>query len=128
MLGIIHRCVLGRGPPHFSKFVQLAGSSHRTHETRRSHHHHCLQVCSIIDGHHKELAKRSLLGMLDVYNLLPASIVERCSTVSSLQSALQQMALAFALDGMEDWEHLFSSRLLLHMHPLVKLWNFELNA
>ena len=124
MLGIIHRCVLGRGPPHFRKFVQLAGSSRRTHETRRSHHRHCLQVCSIVDGRQKELAKRSLLGMLDVYNLLPASIVEQCSTVSSFQSALQKMALVCALDGMEDWERLYSSRLLLHTHPLVELWSF----
>ena len=125
MLGIIHRCVLGQGPPHFKQFVQPVAAGNRMHETRRSRRLHSLQVHSFIDGHQKELAKRSLLGMLDVYNLLPASIVEQCSSVSAFQSGLQRMALECALFGFEEWEHMFSSRHYLHVHPLLQLWNYE---
>ena len=125
MLGIVHRCVLGRGPSHFKQFVQPADTGNRSHETRRSRRLHGLQVRSIIDGHQKDLARRSLLGMLDVYNLLPASIVEQCSSVSAFQSALQKMAFEFAMSGVEEWERLFSSRHCLHVHPLLQVWNYE---
>ena len=42
MLGVIHRCVLGRGPPHFRRFFQPA-CARALYDTRRSRRMHSLQ-------------------------------------------------------------------------------------
>ena len=119
MLGLIHRCLLGRGPPQFNEFIRRADADPERH-TRQSVRRHRFQVRSIVDGHQKELAKRSLLGMLDIYNMLPAAIVERSASVKEFQQALQNMVCDRTQASDSAWEHLYSSRLPRHAHPLLQ--------
>ena len=86
---------------------------------------HGLQLRSIVDGHQKEIAQRSMLGMIDVYNILPASIVEQCPCVKSFQSALQTLASKCASRGVDEWHHMYSSRFRMHVHPLVQMWSYD---
>ena len=71
VLGLIHRCVLGRGPSHFQQFIKFDVPPVRC--TRQSAQCHRFQLCSMVDGTQKEITRRSLLGMLDVYNMLPVA-------------------------------------------------------
>ena len=123
ILGIIHRCVLGFGPPHFREYIKFADLPDRC--TRRSMHAHRLQLCSIVDGRQKEIARRSLLGAIDVYNFLPASVIECCACVKSFQSALQSMVSECAATGTDGWQTLLSPRHDLHTHPLRAWWRWD---
>ena len=126
MLGLIHRCVLGHGPPHFKKYIRFAASPSRV--SRQVDRRHRLQLCSIIDGSQKDIARRSLLGLIDVYNLLPASIVEQNSSVQMFQSSLQAMIVDAAASATDGWQHLLSPRHPLYLHPLRHWWQWELKA
>ena len=126
MLGVIHRSVLGRGPPHFAKYIRLAERPHRG--TRQSEHAHRMQVCSIIDGTQKAIARRSLLGLLDVYNLLPASVVERSASVQCFQKVLQELVTECAAAGTDGWQRLLSPRQEIYCHPLRAWRQWESHA
>ena len=80
-----------------------------------------MQVCSIIDGTQKAIARRSLLGLLDVYNLLPASVVEQCPSVPLFQKALQELVTECAAAGTDGWQRLLSLRQEIYCHPL-RVW------
>ena len=108
MLGVIHRSVLGRGPDHFNKFFVLGPSvvsKHRRQllDPRRELRH--------------PLIKRSILGLVAIYNLLPDSIVE-AKTVSAFQSGLQHLCTERAKAGCEDWHNTLSPREPIDTHPL----------
>ena len=124
ILGIIHRCVLGYGPLHFREYIRLAEQPNRG-VTRRTAQSHRLQLCSIIDGTQKEIARRSLLGMVDVYNILPASIVERSACVKSFQASLQELISDCAAAETDGWQRLLSPRHTLYNHPLKEWWRWE---
>ena len=62
----------------------------------------------------------SVLGLVDVYNLLPSDVVE-IEDVHNFQSALQSLLKVHAKNGNSRWEDLFSPRLELHNHPLRRL-------
>ena len=66
-----------------------------------------------------------MLGMIDVYNILPASIVEQCPCVKSFQSALQTLASKCASRGVDEWHHMYSSRCRMHVHPLLQMWSYD---
>jgi len=104
MLGLIHRTMLGKGPLHF-KDLFARGSNGRLVDPRQS-----------IGG---ELVKRSALGLVAIYNLLP----ERCTRLKSVnmfQKELQTILKEFAIEGGFDWADTFSPRVALNKHPLKK--------
>ena len=118
MLGIIHRCVLGKGPAHFKEIFKRseeACTSGRT--TRLANRRHGLQLQEYRGS--QNFIKQSILGLVTVYNLLPARIVEGCKSVRNFQGALQQLVKDRATAGMEDWETTFSPRLDFNGHPLL---------
>ena len=119
MLGIIHRCVLGRGPSHYKKFFVFADRPSR--ESRSSVQRHSLQLLSMVDGRQKEITRRSLLGMIDVYNMLPPASVEQSSSVQMLQSLLQQLVLDAVMADTDGWQRILSPRHPLHIHP-IRAW------
>ena len=123
MLGLIHRCVLGLGPAHFKNFIVFAELPPR--QLRSTVQRHSLQLRSMVDGAQKEITRRSLLGMIDVYNILPCSIVEQASSVKVFQSLLQQLTVTVATAGIDGWQRILSSRHPLHVHPLRKWWSWE---
>ena len=115
MLGMIHRTVLGRGPPQLEQFFlhDLAAPARATRVTRRHHHH----LREWVDGRQLEVVKRSALGSVSVYNLLPQAIVD-ASSVPIFQSKLQSLLKHLAATQVPEWERLFSPRLPFHSHIL----------
>ena len=107
MLDVIHRSVLGLGPNHFNKHFVLnraAAAGHRRQlvDPRRELKH--------------PLIRRSLLGLIAVYNFLPAAIVE-AKTVSAFEQKLQHLVTERAKAGCEDWRSTLSPRAPLETHP-----------
>ena len=75
MLGMIHRTVLGKGPPQFGKFF-------------RRDPNHTLKLVDPRQTSRSPLLKRSALGLVAVYNMLPHNVLS-AKTVSAFQKGLQ---------------------------------------
>ena len=105
-----------KGPPSLWKFfrrctVQPASAS------RRSQRHN-LQLVEWPAGRYLELLRRSALGMIRVYKLLPQEVVDKVD-VKSFQFALTDMLRDHVHGGDENWQLLFSPRVQLFQdHPL----------
>ena len=63
------------------------------------------------------MMQRSVLGLCQVYNLLPARIV-RCQDVGGFQRELPQLLCVQAVAAMRRWQELYSPRWLVQLHPL----------
>ena len=123
LLGVIHRAVLGRGPRHFTSFFR-ADEPARQGNNRR----HRLQLQEPSDAHWTDFKypgskpanyiAHSMLGLIRVYNRLPAEIVESSSTVSSFQTALQDLIVGRASSGAANWSSTLSPRVPWYRHPL----------
>ena len=114
MLGVIHRTLLGLGPPHFSSFFQL--SPHR-HSSRR----HPFQVLDTRQpGRRLCMLDRSIVGLIWVYNLLPFEAVSTRS-VSDFQKILQLIVKYFCLSAHPHWPFSLSNRMSASSHPLLSL-------
>ena len=111
MLGVLHRSVLKKGPPHFARFFCLDTTPSRV---RRKHNRQLIDSRPI---HRLELYSRSALSLPWVYNLLPQWVVD-ATTVRDFQSNLQCLMSQFLLCGGEHWPSLFSPRLSYTGHPL----------
>ena len=121
MLGVIHRAVLGKGPEQIRNFFPPEPKSMHEHG-RNSLRRHKLQLQSYRQGRFLERTGNSVLGLVDVYNLLPSEVVE-IEDVHNFQSALQGLLKVHAKNGNLRWEDLFSPRLDLHNHPLRRILN-----
>ena len=115
MLGLLHRTLLKKGPAHFEDFFQLQ-TEERHHSTRLASRHRW-QLQQPRTGHYLEVVRRSALGLVSVYNLLPVQVVEATS-VHDFQRQLQDLLKARATAGCEDWRLTFTPRLPHYCHPL----------
>ena len=118
MLGVIHRAVLGGGPRHVQEFSRVD-----TQCTRRSvrQRRHDKQLCADnFTSHPLESHRRSVFGLIRVYNLLPANVVG-ASSVSAFQQRLQKLMTCQATSGARDWQVLFSPRLQIVGHRLCRV-------
>ena len=70
-------------------------------------------------GNFLAILANSVLGLVDVYNLLPEQIVAEDS-VSKFQKGLQTHLIAVAKEGMPGWQNIYSPRLAVYAHPLRK--------
>ena len=125
MLGLIHRTVLGRGPEQF-RTIFRADARAGTEGTGK----HRLQILPMKDdfsdfvlpgSRPAKYIEYSAHGLIKIYNLLPAEIVEASSCVPSFQSALQKLVLCRANGGRSDWELTLSPRVPIYKHPLRDL-------
>ena len=66
------------------------------------------------------LSKRSALGLVAIYNMLPQNVVG-IQTVSAFQKGLQGILSEYAMSGHPQWLEVFSPRLPLASHPLTHL-------
>ena len=116
MLGLIHRTVLKKGPAHFQEFFTLDpdGPSSRTRASQRRHPRHLLDRRQ---ADFSEQTRRSALGLIPVYNLLPAEVVAM-PTAAAFQRALQQLLKIAAAAGRPGWQLMFSPRIPTYRHPL----------
>ena len=64
-----------------------------------------------------EQLRRSALGLVAVYNLLPEEVVS-LNSVARFQSALQQLLKIAAAAARPDWRELFSPRVPMYRHAL----------
>jgi hypothetical protein len=83
MLGLLHRTMLGKGPPHFKKYFKMQGSK-KMEDPRAS-----------IKG---PLLVRSILGLVAVYNMLPIGC-RNAKTVKDFQHMLQGIIKEANLHG-----------------------------
>ena len=88
MLGLIHRTVLGHGPEHCKQLFYREDVVNRT-TTRFKRHR--FSVHELIDGRQLDVVKRSALGLVRLYNMLLAKIVE-AKTVKGFQGLLHDLA------------------------------------
>ena len=125
MLGVIHRSVLGRGPVQFREIFKADLNARR--DGRGAHGlqllplpHHASDF--ILPGSAPaQYIENSAYGLIRVYNMLPASVVEASSTVSNFQSALQDLVKYRASQSFSDWEFTLSPRIPGCRHPLRRL-------
>ena len=107
MLGLLHKTVRGTGPSQFTEFFWRDPQ----HPTK------------LVDPRvtlRSPLIKRSALGLVAIYNLLPHSIVS-AKSVSAFQKGLQELIISFAVNGHPQWSEVLSPRLPLALHPLTTL-------
>ena len=71
----------------------------------------------VFGSHCPELLRRSALGLVKVYNMLPAEAVDM-GCVKDSQKCLQELVQRRAEAGCEDWGDTFSPRLPWYKHPL----------
>ena len=117
MLGVIHRTVLGKGPEHFQQFFRPEEATKKTRWTRQAARRHAKQLEDPRKGAFPELLRRSALGLVAVYNLLPKEVVT-ANTVKDFQKQLQGLLKQRATAGCEDWAETLSPRIPLWKHPL----------
>ena len=106
MLGVIHRTMLGKGPDQFKDFFRRDP----THPVK------------LLDPRHTSrnpLTKRSALGLVAIYNMLPRNVVG-IQTVPAFQKCLQGIVCKYAKSGHPHWSEVFSPRLPLASHPLLQ--------
>ena len=109
MLGLLHKCNLGLAHPQLQALypqVTLPRGQHRTRLSEQRHGHQLLERCK---GHFLETTRRSVFGLVRVYNFLPEEAVS-ATTVEAFQATLTALARHRCARGEEDWEHCYSPR------------------
>ena len=89
----------------------------RTCTTRKKTGLHNKQLKDIRDQRFLEVARRSALGLVAVYNLLPQDIID-AEQVKDFQAGLQNLVKKRAESGHADWKMTLSSRVPMYKHPL----------
>ena len=107
VLGLIHRTALGKGPPQFKEHFKI-----------QRHEHHNVRLVDPRQGYRAPIIKRSAVGLVAIYNLLPARILA-AKSVKAFQRGLQELVVAYATSGFPKWSDVLSSRIALASHPLV---------
>ena len=116
LLGVIHRCVLEKGPPHFQSFFPRV-EVHSYYQTRISEHFHGRRIAEFQATHQPELFRRSLFGAAPIYNILPPWVVF-AGSVSVFQKRLQRLVRIRAEAGREDWQRTLCWDQSFNRHPL----------
>ena len=88
---------------------------------------HDVQLRSYRTGRYLDILGCSILGEIDIYNLLPASVVA-AENVSVFQKRLQANLVMAAKGNEFGWKDLYSPRLPLYNHPLRKAIACEMLA
>ena len=107
VLGLIHRCALGHAHKSLCRLFRRDTSEPRR-VTRLSTRRHNLQIIDHCDGSHSDLMRRSVFGMVRVYNLLPQEFVD-ATTVSSFQHRLTRHVRS-SISRDIHWDCMYSNR------------------
>ena len=103
MLGVIHRAALRKGPKHFHEWFVPVPPAPTTLVTRRRTRAHRWQLHDLVDSNHTELLKRSVFGLIRIYNELEENVVNTRS-VKDFQHNLQNKLKELAENNTESWE------------------------
>ena len=106
MLGLLHRVSLGKAPASLSKLFPPSRSTiHSFGWTVGPPHSR--QLADQVTSQHPTTLRRSLFGLVAVYNRLPAHIAN-ASSVKSFQAALQRAMVARSQStSCHGWQHMF---------------------
>ena len=109
-LGLIHRTVLGQGPPQFHKwfFLETRVPAYLTRLQTSKHTRHLHDWLG--EGRQTELLRRSLLGQVRTYNKLAQEEVD-CKTVKTFQRTLQNKLKLKTRREEDSWQRTFSCRI-----------------
>ena len=115
MLGLINRSVLRCGPRHIASMFQLAPPS--------TSQKHCWYLQSHRGSRHQQKLVRSTLGLTDVYNLLPAWVVQQRS-VATKQHDLPCLLKCTAANREDGWLNTWLNiRCTISLDPVVeRIW------
>ena len=120
MLGLIHRTNLGLGPKQFQQFFQRdATVAHARHRLSISEYNG--DVTDFVPWNPRgvpDYITRSAIGLIHIYNLSPARVVEGAKNVKVFQAMLQGIAKDAARNSDANWEFLFSPRVASLHHPI----------
>lgn len=106
MLGLLHKCVLGEAHPQLIALFRPAELCVDRRSSRLNANLHTKQLMPYCTGNHTEYMKRSLLGLVDVYNRLPQDVVD-CVSVTSFQSHLTKIAKETCSTLRRDWQIIY---------------------
>ena len=110
MLGVLHKCTLGIAYPSLAyMFPAVSPTQTQTrYYTRLGSRRHNKQILDRCQGDQLEFFRRSLFGLVGVYNLLPQDVVD-LKSVKSFQSALTAIAREQCRNSISDmWKFRFS--------------------
>ena len=107
MLGTIQRAILKRGPKQFWAWFENDPSA-RINSTVK----HRRALKEVVHHQAPDYLKRSLLGMIKIYNALPQYIVD-LSDIKEFQHELQLLILT-RMRTHNDWIYMFDA-----MHPFI---------
>ena len=110
MLGLIHRTALGKGPHQFKEHFKI-----------QRHDHHDVRMVGPRQEYRAPIIKRSALGLVAIYNLLPQEVLS-AKPVHTFQQRLQCLVADRAKAGFPQWAEMLSPRFPLASHPLVSLF------
>ena len=116
MFGLVRRAVRQNGPAHFRKCFEVAPTQPRRH-TRAASRAHGYQVLDKRPASYCAQARRSALGLVPIYSMLPHDIPS-IDDMSQFQKALQELAQIVAAAERPGWADVFSPRTPMHRHPL----------
>ena len=118
MLGLIHRAVLGHGPEQLKQFFHRSPEGPRTCKSRLAARRHNKQLVDPRNCAFLEITRRSALGLVAVYNLLPQVAVD-ITSVKAFQSQLQNIVKRELHLQNPEWQQLLSPRVPIYRHPLI---------
>ena len=96
---------------------QLAQDTQHAYRTRTAAARHDKQVLDIASSCHLDVVRRSVLGLVKVYNLLPQDVVN-CRDVKSFQSSLTRIAKRLCETNSVYWITRYSPREPHHVQLL----------
>ena len=106
MLGLLHRTQLGIAPPMFNAFFPVAKSTMYKYSTTHFPCHN-RQIACYVGPKSPMYFRRSIFGLVRVYNKLPAKVVE-ASNSSIFQNRLRMMLKTSAVEDCIEWPKIFS--------------------
>ena len=112
MLGLIYKCVHGIAHRDLQELFSRSPPASHSYKTKFQKHRHSLQLVESRPGTHNALLRRSLVGLVRVWNRLPEAVV-RANTVSAMQKLLTSMLRVVCRQGGEKWQEMFSPRLVI---------------
>ena len=118
ILGFIHRAAIRQGPQHLWRFFRLDSCAPPRRSARRDRRH-SMHLAEWPGVRHLDIMRRSALGAIRVYNLLPADAVTT-NSISDFQTRLTDIVRDRVVASDYRWKHVLSPRCrLFNNHPLI---------
>ena len=107
LLGLLHKVALGSAPAPIKQLFDKKPWTLNSFGFKADVCRHDRQLHDPIEPGHSPVIRRSIFGMVRIYNALPQSVVA-LTTVKSFQRALQRRAREAASDAVREWQLMYS--------------------